>query len=173
MTAMIIRSKLQRILSNGIKGSNIDMGDGTTIAFREDDNGDHVAMVSNPKHIQRLLSITEGYEIHRMPAQPQDTMASQAAMMDVGAPPRPETAAPPSPPAPTQTVPPAPVQAAQAPAEPQAEPPAVVGDLAALNEEEIRAVFERELKRKPHHNAKRETMVAQIEAMRAEVATSK
>jgi len=120
MTAMLIRCKQIRTLPNGTKGSNIDMGDGTIIPFREDENGDHVAMVSNPKHLQRLLSIVEGYEIHAMPE---------------------------------------PVAA-----------PADATDLSALDEDQIRAVYEAELKRKPHHNAKRETMVAQIEALRAEAA---
>lgn len=151
MSAMLVRIKQKRTLPNGTKGSNIDMGDKTTIPFREDENGDHVAMVSNPRHIQRLLSITEGFEIHVAneptaesvtvtPAQAPETVPEMIAAV---------TTPPPSHPA----------------------PEAAGGTLEEQSDDQIRAVYEAELQRKPHHNAKRETMLAQIEATRAESAT--
>lgn len=53
---MQIKSILQR---EG--GTHIDMG-GTVYHFAPNDAGDHVAEVSDDDHIERFLSITEGFE---------------------------------------------------------------------------------------------------------------
>lgn len=39
----------------------IDMGDGTVYDFRDDGTGAQVALVTNPDHQRKLLSITEGF----------------------------------------------------------------------------------------------------------------
>ena len=56
---MLILSKIKRA-----KGTFIEMADGTRYAFLPNEAGDHVAEVENPKHIERLLSITEGYGVY-------------------------------------------------------------------------------------------------------------
>ena len=53
---MIIKSLLQR---KG--GTEIEMGNNVYF-FSENENGDHVCEVTNPEHIERFLSITEGFE---------------------------------------------------------------------------------------------------------------
>lgn len=142
--AMLIRCLQQRP-----GGTTVKMADGGLIKFTPDENGDHVAMVSNPAYIQRLLSITEGYVIHSMP--PFDVQPAE--------PPKPQQSAVV---ANAQT--PAPVTPVALP-----EPlPADAGDLSTLDDDQIRAVYRAELKREPHHKAKRETMIAQIEALREE-----
>lgn len=59
MDAMLIECILKR---DG--GSKVDLG-GITYHFAPDSEGRHVAMVADPDHIGRLLSITEGYRIPR------------------------------------------------------------------------------------------------------------
>lgn len=59
MDAMLIECILKR---DG--GSKVDLGD-TTYHFAPDSEGRHVAMVADPDHIGRFLSITEGYRIPR------------------------------------------------------------------------------------------------------------
>lgn len=151
MTAMLIRCKLKRP-----GGTEVKMADGRLIHFRPDENGDHVALVSDPDHIQRLLSITEGYQIHAMnaPAVPvADLGGAKPAIVAF-------TSAEPVP--------------APGP-EPFTFEPFMSDEPAKgfdeMTDDEIRGLFEAELKRKPHHNSKRETMIAQIEAVRAEVST--
>lgn len=65
--AIIIESLCRRP-----KGQNlIDMGDGTIYDFRDDGTGAQVALVSNPAHQRKLLSITEGFAFKGAPgAQP-------------------------------------------------------------------------------------------------------
>lgn len=144
--AMLIRCLQQRP-----GGTTVKMADGGLIKFTPDENGDHVAMVSNPAYIQRLLSITEGYQIHAMPA-PVAPVAAASPSDVVKADPEPTKAA----------------DAPVAPVVLPEPPPADTGDLYDLDDEQIKAVYRVELKREPHHKAKRETMIAQIEALREE-----
>ena len=51
-----------RCKQNREGGTKIDL-DGIDYHFVPDKNGDHVAEVTDKKHIGRLLSITEGYEM--------------------------------------------------------------------------------------------------------------
>ena len=158
--AMLIRCKLKRP-----GGTKVTMADGTSIAFQPDENGDHVALVSNPDHIQRLLSITEGYQIHSLPA-------PVAPVADLGGA-KPAPVILPLPADLKDTAPsiePPAIQIAPADAMPPSHPApeAAGGKLEDQTDDEIRSIFEEELKRKPHHNSKRETMIAQIEAFRAE-----
>lgn len=144
---MLIRCLLKR---KG--GSNITMADGKVIAFRPDENDDHIAMVSDPAHIQRLLGIPEGYTIHTGPVEPVKADAAPVALKAPDAP-----AAKPAADKPEA----APVTEAK---------PAVAAttDLAAMASDDLRALFESEVGRKPHPNAKPETLIAQIEAIREE-----
>ena len=50
----------------------IDMGDGTIYDFRDDGTGAQVALVSNPNHQRKLLSITEGFAFKGAAAAPLD-----------------------------------------------------------------------------------------------------
>ena len=55
---------IERILKDGPQGTIISMGDGVKYAFLPvEPDGRHVAEVVNPAHIERLLSITEGFRI--------------------------------------------------------------------------------------------------------------
>ena len=151
--AMLIRSKIKRP-----GGSTITMSDGTNIKFTPDENGDHVAMVSNRDHIGRLLSISEGYEIH---FKDNDTVT------EVGIP---VLSAPP-------------LAVVQTGAEPvvsdvsgttpivettNTDLPADTTDLNSLTDEQLKAVYRAEWNKDPHPKAKRETIIAQIDARREE-----
>lgn len=65
---MSANAMLIRCLQKRPGGTTLTMADGGLIKFTPDENGDHVAMVSNPAYIQRLLGIPEGFAIHAMPA---------------------------------------------------------------------------------------------------------
>lgn len=147
---MSVNAMLIRCLQQRPGGTTVKMADGGLIKFTPDENGDHVAMVSNPAYIQRLLSIPEGYVIHSMSAfgvqEGEHQKPQQSAVV-----------ANVQTPAPTE---PAVVREAQ---KADAADPA---DLSTLDDDHIRAVYRAELKREPHHKAKRETMIAQIEALR-------
>lgn len=147
MSAMLIRSKIKRP-----GGSNVVMADGRTIAFRPDTNGDHVALVSSVEHIQCLLRIPEGYEIHSMAP---DTKADPAPIIE----PAPAAAAQDDVATPAVTPEPAPAPAMA---------PDNVSDLTALTDDELKVVFQQETGRAPHARAKRETIIASIEALREE-----
>ena len=56
---MLILSKIKRN-----PGTFITMKDGTRYAFMPNDADDHVAEVENPAHIERFLSIPEGFGIY-------------------------------------------------------------------------------------------------------------
>ncbi len=56
---MLIESKLKR---SG--GTIVTMRDGTTITFRPNEAGAHVADVASRKHIQDLLAVSEGFGIY-------------------------------------------------------------------------------------------------------------
>lgn len=145
MTAVLIRCKLKR---SG--GSDITMANGDLIKFRPDQNGDHVAMVTNPAHIDRLMSIPEGYGFHGMAGGTPDPVV----------PPEPK-------PEPVATV-------AHAAPEPDAPEPTAAPDagmeLDAMTDDDLKAFFEKTVGRTAHHKAKRETLIAQIEAHQEEAA---
>ena len=132
-------------------GTTVTMADGAVIKFVPDENGDHVAAVSNRDHINRRLSISEGYALHfeDMPAATPVLSAPPKAVVTQGA----------------QPV----VPATQPPVEPVIVPvPDNTSDLAALTDDEIKAVYRAEWNKEPHPKAKRETIIAQIEARREE-----
>jgi len=145
-------------------GSKIPMGS-VTYHFAPDDLGRHVATVSDTGHIARFLQITEGFRL----------------LGAVTAPTAP--AAPPAPPVgvvstqgtslqPAQLT--GPADAVTAPAAPapsvqeQQDANTTEKPLAEMSDEELRATFKAEIGRAPSPKSKPETMIAQIEAIRAE-----
>ena len=79
MDAMLIECILKR---DG--GSKVDLGD-NTYHFAPDSEGRHVAMVADPDHIGRFLSISEGYRIPRASTSPVAQAAVSAPIGAVGA----------------------------------------------------------------------------------------
>lgn len=163
---------IERILRDH-GGTKVTLG-ATLYHFKELwPDGPHVAPVADEDHQTVLLSVPEGYRAYDGPLPEALTMAAAPVLLPPVTPPvqQPE---PPAPPPATQQ---------QAPAL-----GAISGDkngdgvvdgseaaaiLAALPEDELRALFESEIGRKAHHNAKPETMIAQIVAAREEAAGSK
>ncbi|MGP9790694.1 hypothetical protein [Roseinatronobacter sp. NSM] len=164
---MKIESKIKRP-----KGTFIEMADGTRYAFFENDKGAHVADVENPTHIERLLAIPEGFGIYNegkvIPA-----ADVEAAINDLVR--TPETPVNPQP----QTDP---EPAANGEGEGEAtgehgEGGASNDDngpntddaipLEAMTETDLRALFESELGRKPHHRAGMDKLIEDITAHRA------
>lgn len=76
MEAMLIECILKR---DG--GTKVDLGD-NTYHFAPDSEGRHVAMVTDPDHIGRFLSISEGYRIPRPSTSP---VAQAAVVAPIGA----------------------------------------------------------------------------------------
>lgn len=158
-TAAIIHSILHR------KGGTHVTLDGTKYHFIDDDKGRQVAPVANPDHVERFLQIPEGYKLLR------DDAATSAPATPMGAAPAPQTPTEPAK-APQQeqgqqTEPEAPEQAK----EPQ-QPAKPAGDTALddMDTDQLRAAFEDEVGRKPHPQAKDDTMRAQIKAAREDKA---
>lgn len=76
MDAMLIECILKR---DG--GTKVDLGD-LTYHFAPDSEGRHVALVADPDHIGRFLSISEGYRIPRASTSP---VAQAAVSAPIGA----------------------------------------------------------------------------------------
>ena len=58
------------------KGTFVTMQDGTRYAFAPNDEDAHVADVEDDAHIERFLSITEGFRIYRDPAKAKPAKAN-------------------------------------------------------------------------------------------------
>lgn len=155
-STMLIKCLLRR---DG--GSVVTMKDGATYHFKDDGLGNHVASVTNPDHIQRFMQIPEAYAIFSGAvdgvglAQVQPTEAPVvtapilAAVITGADPVTPDAAAEPT----TETA------------------PQTFGEKVALDtlsDADLRAVFKAEIGRIAPPKAKPETMIAQIEAIRAE-----
>ncbi|MGP9804030.1 hypothetical protein [Paracoccus sp. NSM] len=130
-------------------------------------DGPHVARVEDEAHQSVLLAIREGYREYSGPMPDVETAA--AAISAIITPP----AAPA--PAPVVTPEPEPAQgdqtgAASEPAQ-DGEGQAPATDFDALDDDALRALFKDEIGRAPNSRAGRDTMIAQIEAKRAEAAT--
>jgi|GEM_PF-1501650 len=160
---MLIECTLQR---KG--GTQVKMADNTTYHFKDDGTGAHIAAVSNADHIGTLLGIKEAYRVYGM--QTADVAATgvvattvQPIMV------APIVQAPVTAPAVTQ----APAASTPPAQELQTPPPATTTNEQAglspdMNIDELRALFLAEVGREPNARAKAETMIAQIEAIRAE-----
>ncbi|MFG6660094.1 hypothetical protein [Sulfitobacter sp. 915] len=173
-TAAIIHSILYR------KGGTHVTLDGTKYHFIDDDKGRQVAPVANPDHVERFLQIPEGYKLLRdntatsAPATPMGATGGAAikdasidglkiaqakeTKQEQGQQAKPEAG---------NSEPKAPEQAK----EPQ-QPAKPAGDTALddMDTDQLRAAFEDEVGRKPHPQAKDDTMRAQIKAAREDKA---
>ncbi|GGE24268.1 hypothetical protein SAMN05421774_10864 [Gemmobacter megaterium] len=132
---MFIESKIKRV-----DGSRVTMADGATYHFAPDPEGRHVAFVTVPEHIERFLSITEGYRIA-----PGTVQAAPA----IGAKPAQATPA-------AITEPSEPTEPTE-PTQPTDQP---------LNREALEALYLKATGKKPHPAAKDETLLTAIKAAR-------
>ena len=133
---MLILSKIKRD-----PGTFITMADNTRYAFMPNEAGDHVAEVENPKHIEHLLSISEGFGIYSGEVIPESVVTAALASQE----------------------PPDQVFDPQSPAtitEPVDMP------LEHMTLTDLQATYERELGRKPHHRAGVEKLIEDITAHR-------
>ncbi len=144
--------------------------------------GPHVAPVEDEDHQDVFLSVPEGYREYDGPLPETLTLGAIPVLTPA------LTAPAPQEPAPVPTQQDAKPEQGQNDQQQAPDPGAISGDkngdgvvdgseaaaiLAALPENELRALFESEIGRKAHHNAKPETMIAQIVAAREEAAGSK
>lgn len=143
------------------------MRDGTVLHFIPDGTPDdrHVAVVSVAAHIEALKAVPEGFTFIARVA---DDLAPEPIKT-------PEPVTPPPAPAEPPAVVPEPVIPAVVPEPPAPNAPAPAeaptGNVVALedmSEDALRATYETELGRKPHHKAGIDTMIAAISAKRAE-----
>lgn len=153
-SAVIIESIIKRP-----GGSTVTLGD-IDYRFEPDHQGRHVAVVENPVHIDRLLSIREGFRL--LEAAPKGNAPA---------------------PVPAGAMQAAPVAPAIQPSEPEGdegrgddadkEPEgAADGALEDMSLAQVREVFKVELGRNPSPKSIKETLIAQIEAVRAERAST-
>lgn len=162
--AIIIESKIQR------KGGTLVDLDGTTYHFTPDAKGRHVAVVSNPEHIAKFLQIPEGYRmLVAAPATPvAAAQITQGVVSDqvLG----PVDAQVVTVPGSLAIIKPAPAiqPTVDAPADQDPGQTTTTSDLDAMSLAEVREVFKVELGRNPSPKSIKETLVAQIEAVRAE-----
>jgi hypothetical protein len=172
-------------------GTKVEL-DGTVYHFKPDQDGREVAVIHNPAHLGKLLSISEAYTLFGVASKEPDATALG---LDAGANPvqiTPEPApAPEHAPAPApepeqaaNTIVPQPAQGDAPKADPldhdgdgkkggslaQGDEDDTPADLAGKSLDELRAVFQAEIGRKPNVNAKPETLIAQIKARRDELA---
>lgn len=147
----IIHSTLYR------KGGTHVTLDGTKYHFIDDDKGRQVAPVANPDHVERFLQIPEGYKLLR------DDAATSALATPMGAAPVPQ------PQARTEAAKP-PQQSKPEAGSTESKEPAGDTALDDMDTNQLRAAFEEEVGRKPHPQAKDDTMRAQIKAARKDKA---
>ena len=155
---MLILSKIKRN-----PGTFVTMKDGTRYAFMPNDADDHVAEVETPAHIERFLSIPEGFGVYS-PGEviPADVVKDALAQGGQGgSEPVPATAEPSAntPPPAGDTPPPAHPHPDTAPQDAMPLEHMTLADLQAL--------YEAELGKKPHHRAGLEKLIEEITAHRA------
>ena len=162
MSAIIMKCLLLRL-----GGTKIDL-DGTHYHFKDDGLGNHVATMTNMKHVSRLAGIPEAYEIFDGGAAETDAATALGVTLTapvVVAPVVVEASAPVLAPALVATV--EPTVVADAP-EMKTTINAIAGFPENMSKDELRAVFLAEVGREPSAKAKPETMMATIIAVREE-----
>ena len=122
------------------------MADGATYHFAPDPEGRHVAFVTVPEHIERFLSITEGYRI---------APGTEQAAPAIGA--KPVQATPAAITEPTAPTEPSEPTEPTEPTQPTDQP---------LNREALEALYLKATGKKPHPAAKDETLLTAIKAAR-------
>lgn len=157
---MLIQSKIKRN-----PGTFVTMKDGTRYAFMPNDADDHVAEVEIPAHIERFLSIPEGFGVYS-PGEviPADIVKEALAQTGEGGGAHE--------PVPVITEPsattPAPAGDTSPPAHPYPDPaPQEPMPLEHMTLTDLQATYERELRKKPHHRAGPEKLIEDINAHRA------
>lgn len=138
------------------RGTQIDMN-GTTYDFQPDEQGRHVAAVSDPRHVAVLLTIPEGYRMLGIVA---------GAPVKTEAKPEPTTA-----PVQDATPEPAPAPKDEAPAPATSEPsafpaPPTAEEMMAMDADAVRKIYAVEVGKAAGPRAKQETMVETIVQMR-------
>ena len=149
-------------------GSKIPMGS-MTYHFTPDDLGRHVATVSDTDHIARFLQISEGFRLLGAITAPIAPVAP--ASPPVGVVTRQATSVQPAQltgPADAVTAPAAAPVAPVPSVQDQQDASTTEKPLDEMSDEELRATFKAEIGRAPSPKSKLETMIAQIEAVRAE-----
>ena len=141
---MLILSKIKRN-----PGTFVTMQDGTRYAFMPNDADDHVAEVENPAHIERFLSIPEGFGIYSGEVIPASVVTEAITQDGEGG------------------------QGSINPADGEGTGGAGEGEdddampLEHMTLADLQALYERELERKPHHRAGPEKLIEDITAHRA------
>ena len=138
-------------------GSKIPMGS-VTYHFAPDDLGRHVATVSDTDHIARFLQSAEGFRL----------LGAVTAPIAPAAPPTPPVGVVSTQAAPVPGSPESAVVAPAAFVQNHQDATTTEKPLAEMSDEELRATFKAEIGRAPSPKSKPETMIAQIEAIRAE-----
>lgn len=135
-------------------GTRVTIGK-TAYHFKPQADGAHVADVEDARHLSRFLGISEGYRVY------------DPELVDE---PAPAPEAPPAPVAPPVTPEPTPAAA------PVTEAPVETGEplpsLEGMARADLEATFLKEVGRKANGNAKDDTLVAQIVAVRIENANA-
>ena len=177
---IVMECTIKRVLPTGQGGSDIDMGDGSIIAFRQHTDGRHIGIIANPDHFARLMQIPESFRMIGVYTAPAEPLGAAAPAIAAALPPTTPY------PAPVDDVPPPaaltpldhldaaaegllPPAGADSEPEGQAETFAFSGervDLDGLTIQDVRVVFERELGTKAHPATKLDTLVAKIMAAR-------
>jgi pyruvate/2-oxoglutarate dehydrogenase complex dihydrolipoamide acyltransferase (E2) component len=153
--AVIIESLIRRD-----EGTTVELGDAVYKFLPSPAHeGRHVALVDNADHMKVLLAITEGYAFvgpaEKAAAKGMASPAALAPAPEPAADPQPAEATAPAGQPPEATQPPEPAPGGDEPLSPEM-------DRAKLEE-----IFEREVGRKPNPRHKAETLISQIEAVRA------
>lgn len=154
MSAIIMKCLLLRL-----GGTKIDL-DGTHYHFKDDGLGNHVATMTNMKHVSRLAGIPEAYEIFDGGAAETDAATALGVTLTA-----PVVVAPVLAPTLVATVEPTVVADAS---ELKTTINAIAGFPENMTKDELRAVFLAEVGREPSAKAKPETMMATIIAVREE-----
>lgn len=139
---MLILSKIKRD-----PGTFITMADNTRYAFMPNEAGDHVAEVENPKHIERFLSIPEGFGIYSGEVIPDSVVT---AALEPNSEPDPD----------------ADDDGDDSRYDDDLSPEPVDMPLEHMTLTDLQATYERELGRKPHHRAGPDKLIEDITAHR-------
>ena len=171
MSTITIESKIKR--TGGTRG--VVIGE-TSYDFMPNAEGAHVCDIENPEHAQRFLGIPEGYRIYsptkgvtveggvgasKKPVKVEAAKVEDATVADLTVKTEDPAANTKEPADETDNEP--------TPAQEQTVSNEAVA-LEDLDSDALRTVFQDEVGRAPHHKAKDETLIAQIEAVRKEKA---
>ena len=134
------------------KGTQVEL-DGKKYDFQPDDEGNHVAIVTNESHVAKFLNVPESFRLFAgvAPEPEQDTTATA---VEIGA-----------------VVQQVTQQSAAPTVEPQGDDDAdgpTAEAMEGMSIEELRSLFQEETGSKPHPAAKKDTLIAKIIEARAE-----